>query len=121
MKCDQIRELMGAFLYGDLSPDEMREVRAHAQACGDCKQDLETRTSVVTAIGGKAPALSDSERQRVAWAVRGAVSRASEPEPARSRWLPAFGVAMAVIAGHRAGNRHRLPLSWAHWGAGSQV
>ena len=119
MKCDQIRDLMGAFLYGDLSPDEMREVRAHAQGCGECKRDLAARTSVVAAISDSAPALTDAERQRIAWAVRGAVSRAPVCEPAGRRWLPAFGVAMALVAGIALGTAINLVVS-GRWNLGSQ-
>lgn len=111
MKCDQIRDLMGAFLYGDLSADEMREVRAHAQGCGECKRDLEARTGVVAAISDRAPALTDAERQRIAWAVRGAVSRAPVREPTGRRWLPAFGLAMALVAGIALGTAINLVVA----------
>ena len=50
MKCRHVREMMGAYLYGDLDADDMREVRMHTQECVDCKEDLESRGRVISSL-----------------------------------------------------------------------
>ncbi len=75
MKCRQAQELMGAYLYGDLAPEEMRELRLHAQDCALCREDLAARGRVVSSLSDATPELSDEDRQRIAWSVKGAVSR----------------------------------------------
>ncbi len=98
MKCKQIKELMGAYLYGDLSPEEMREVRLHASACKECREDLQTRTAVVASVGSKTPELDDIDRQRIAWYVEGAVRRTESRGQSRLRLAPALAGGVLVIA-----------------------
>jgi hypothetical protein len=100
MKCKQIKELMGAYLYGDLSPEEMREVRLHANACGGCREDLRTRGAAVASVGDRVPDLTDLEKQRIAWYVEGAVRRNDARAPAGLRLAPILaGGTIAIAAG----------------------
>jgi hypothetical protein len=100
MKCKDIRDLMGPYLYGDLSLEEMRAVRTHAQLCEACREDISTQGMLIGSLGNRAPELTDDERQRIMWSVKGAV-RAQERE--RSifgfRFPPAYALAAAVIIG----------------------
>ncbi|MHB9035172.1 MAG: anti-sigma factor family protein [Armatimonadota bacterium] len=96
MKCKQIREMMGAYLYGDLEPQDMREVRLHAQDCEACRADLESRGLVVSSLGNEAPTLSDAERQRIAFNVKSAL-RAAQPKTAVWWLRPASAVALAAL------------------------
>lgn len=104
MKCKLIRDMMGAYLYGDLAPDEMRQVRVHTHECEACRADLAERGRVAASLGNTPPQLSDEDRQRIAWTVTGAV-RHSElaNQQTRIRWAPAFAVAAVLIAGLAAG------------------
>lgn len=99
MKCKQVKELMGAYIYGDLAPEEMRQIRLHAQDCPECREDIRARGAVISALDGSAPTLSDEDRQRIAWSVKGVVR--SEQERPSFRWWPvsAFGLAVVVLVG----------------------
>jgi len=73
MKCGHIREMMGAYLYGDLSPVEMNEVRLHIRECSQCREDLAEQKHIISLISDSAPQLTDEERERIAWTIKGAV------------------------------------------------
>ncbi len=105
MRCSQAQELMGAYLYGDLTPDEMRNLRLHTQECALCREDLTTRGRVVSSLSDATPELSDTDRQRIAWSVKGAVNRQRlENRPLILRLAPAMALAAAVlIAGFTLG------------------
>lgn len=93
MKCKETQELMGAYLYGDLTPDEMRGVREHTQGCNSCREDVESRGRVVASLDGTAPELTDEERMRISWAVKGAIRNSA---PARSGWQFTRGYVFAL-------------------------
>ncbi|MGC8861370.1 MAG: zf-HC2 domain-containing protein [Armatimonadota bacterium] len=97
MNCKRIQEMMGAYLYGDLAPDELREVRLHAQECPACREDLESRGRVLAAISANAPELSEEERSQIAWAVRGAIRNGALVQTG-FRWGYAAAVATVVAA-----------------------
>ena len=100
MKCKRIQDMMGPYLYGDLAPDEMREVRLHTQACAVCRADVESRGRVVSSLPDKAPELSDQDRLEIAWAVKGAVRNGAHAREAFSfRWGYVAAVASVVLAG----------------------
>lgn len=40
MRCDKYRELLSAYLDGDLSPKAMREVEGHLSVCERCAEEL---------------------------------------------------------------------------------
>lgn len=105
MKCREAQELMGAYLYGDLASEEMHELRIHAQDCALCREDLATRGRVISSLSDAAPVLSDTDRQRIAWSVKGAVRRKqARPRPLALRLAPALMLATAVlVAGFFAG------------------
>ena len=96
---------MGAYLYGDLAPDEMRELRVHAQDCVLCREDLATRGRVVSSLPDASPALSDTDRQRIAWSVTGAIRKQEvRTRPLALRLAPVLALAAAVlVAGFLAG------------------
>lgn len=105
MKCKQARDLIGAYLYGDLAPEEMRELRVHAQDCALCREDLASRGRAVSALDDATPVLTDEERQRIAWSVKGSVRRKQlETKPLALRLLPALGIATVLVAGVAVGN-----------------
>ncbi|MEN6356917.1 MAG: zf-HC2 domain-containing protein [Armatimonadota bacterium] len=117
MKCRQVRKLMGAYLYGDLEPEDMRDIRLHTQVCEQCRADLESRGMVVSSLNAQAPVLDDQDKQQLARSVKKAIdesgrdnlglNRANEPGAALWWWRPASAVALAgfVLAGFAIG-RH---------------
>lgn len=100
MKCRQAQVLIGAYIYGDLAPDEMKELRVHAQECALCREDLASRGRVISSLDDNVPALTDEEKQRIAWSVKGAVRREEFVQrPLFSRLVPTFALAGVLVAG----------------------
>lgn len=94
---------MGPYVYGDLSPDEMRSVRLHAAQCETCRKDLQSRGAAVSLIGRDVPELTDTEKQRIAWFVEGAVHATGARTPLRLRLAVAFGGVLLAAAGIAVG------------------
>ena len=95
---------MGAYLYGDLSPEEMREVRLHTQVCDRCRVDLEERGRVVASLGDAVPELTDQEKARIAWTVKGALRDNVAPRTGfRLKWGSALAAAVLAVAGLAVG------------------
>jgi len=103
--CRQIAGLFGGYIYGDLTPDEMREVRLHLDECPGCRTELEAQTRTVELIPRDRPSLSDEERQQVMWTVKGALRSLRLVAP--FRFSPGvaqgFAVAALLIAAFAAG------------------
>jgi hypothetical protein len=98
VSCKKIADLIGAYIYGDLTPDEMRMTRMHMEECQSCAKELEFRSKTLALIPTETPMLSDEEKQRIMWTVRGAVREQSKP--VRSGiFTPRFawGVAASLI------------------------
>lgn len=118
MNCRQVQELMGAYLYGDLSPEEMMHVRLHAQECAQCRGELESRKTVISAIPNQVPTLSDEERMQLTWAVKGAI-RNTQLAQQSSRWGYVFATGLvlamgAAVAGIIAYNSSKQPIAVEH-------
>lgn len=93
MKCKQARELMGVYLYGDLDPDEMRQLRLHTRNCAACREDLASRGRITSIIDDAAPKLDEDEKQRIMWSVSAAVdSPRTRRRPLWSRFAPALAM-----------------------------
>ncbi|HPP75045.1 MAG TPA: zf-HC2 domain-containing protein, partial [Armatimonadota bacterium] len=104
--CKNVADLFGAYIYGDLPPDEMKKLRLHIDECEECARELEIQSRVISMIPSEVPALSDEERQRIEWTVKGAI-RAKEKPVRIGLFSPAFikGFAFttAVVAAFAAG------------------
>ena len=113
MKCRQAKDLIGAYLYGDLAPEEMRDLRVHTQECALCREDLASRGRIVSSLDDSVPVLSDEEKLRIAWSVKGAVRKEQlERKPIALRLLPALALAGVLVASVFAGGylvTHRTP------------
>lgn len=100
MKCRQAQELIGAYLYGDLAADEMRDLRVHAQECAICREDLAGRGRIVSSLDDNVPMLSDEERLRIAWSVKGALRKEQlQRRPLALRLIPTFTITGLLVAG----------------------
>lgn len=71
--CKKINGLIGAYIYGDLTPEEMKRVRLHAAECKKCADEIAAQSRVVSIIPSEPPKLTDEERMRIAWTVKGAI------------------------------------------------
>lgn len=112
MKCNKVHRLMGAYLYGDLEPEDMRDIRLHIQVCERCRADLESRGHVISSLSMQTPSLSDNEKEWLADSIKQkiAVSRLdSIDEPKAINWwlrpAPIVGLAALVLIGFAFG-RH---------------
>lgn len=105
MKCRQAQNLMGAYLYGDLAPEEMRELRVHAQDCTICREDLATRGRIVSSLSDSVPSLGDADKQRIMWSVKGATRKPKvKPRSLAWRLAPVLGLVFIImLAGFVAG------------------
>lgn len=85
MSCDEVRELAGAYALGALSPDEAREIEAHAESCA-LHEDLRALVQAAAALPLAAPEREPPPalRERVVAAVTSAPARVPVPEE-RSR------------------------------------
>ncbi|MGI6295616.1 MAG: zf-HC2 domain-containing protein [Armatimonadota bacterium] len=115
MNCRQAKELMGAYLYGDLDPDQMRDLRLHAKDCACCREDLLSRGKVISALNDSVPAISDTDRQRIAWSVKGAVrNQQAYKTPLIVRLAPTAAlVAVVLLTGFFAGKITNRPSNQA--------
>lgn len=96
--CKKIAGMIGAYVYGDLSPDEMRCVRLHAEECSKCSREIEDRIRTIALIPTDTPTLTDEERQRVVWTVKGAI-RAKNERRRFSLFRPTFaqGIVLTTL------------------------
>ncbi|MBI2843145.1 MAG: zf-HC2 domain-containing protein [Armatimonadetes bacterium] len=96
--CGRIADLLGAYVYGDLTSEEMRKVEQHTESCAACARDLKSRERAVALVPNELPKLSDEEKQRIMWTVSGAVRPREQREAPRiSVWSLAKAAAVTVI------------------------
>ena len=55
MKCEEIRNLMDAYLDGELDPVTSQKVEQHLRECGECEQAYEVESAMAHAISQAAP------------------------------------------------------------------
>jgi len=100
MKCRQAQDLIGAYIYGDLAAEEMRDLRIHTQDCALCREDLASRGRIVSSLDDAVPMLTDEEKQRIAWSVKGAVRKEQfQRRPFALRLAPTLALAGVLVAG----------------------
>lgn len=97
MTCEQFTAQLSSWLDGTLSPDEAKEMLAHAEQCGDCGALTETMRSMLAhaLVMGEAPV---PEASAQAWrsAIRQEVSSTTKRTP-RSAFWTRFGVVAAAL------------------------
>jgi anti-sigma factor RsiW len=50
MKCEQVRELLGAYCAGELGSEEAGEIKKHVTSCSECARECREMTAVVSAL-----------------------------------------------------------------------
>jgi len=99
--CKKIAEMIGAYIYGDLSPVEMRTVRLHAEECEACSSEIEERIRTISLIPADVPVLSDEDRRRVMWTVKGAIKAKCDSQRFilfRPSFARGFALAAVILA-----------------------
>ncbi|MDO8586122.1 MAG: zf-HC2 domain-containing protein [Armatimonadota bacterium] len=95
-----VKDIIGAYIYGDLKPEEMRRVREHLDECAICRTDAESQAKVIACVPDSGRQLMEVDRQRIRWSVLGAVRRdsvASARRVAVWRLLRGFSAAGAMV------------------------
>lgn len=96
MKHEEIRELLGQWVDGELGESEAAAVSAHAAACAGCRAD-ERRLRRLGPALFRAAAPADPRRTE-AFVARVMARVEADSVPAWTRWLtPALGLALAGL------------------------
>jgi anti-sigma factor RsiW len=103
-RCDDVQEVLEAYLDRDLGPAEERAVAVHLRDCAECAREL----SVAEAVRSELRALPELDSpSRVLWRVRTATSRQTAGDGGRSAlrslaarpvFAAAASVALVVVA-----------------------
>ena len=72
MNCEEIRNLMDAYLDGELDPVISQKVEQHLRECGECEQAYEVETAMAHAISQTAPYYKapSALRERIQFSLR---------------------------------------------------
>jgi mycothiol system anti-sigma-R factor len=75
VKCEEIRNLMDAYLDGELDPVTIQKVEQHLRECGKCEQAYEVETAMAHAISQAAPYYKApiELRERIQFSLREAI------------------------------------------------
>ncbi len=79
-ECRNLKDMFVAYVYGDLPADDMRVVRLHAELCDDCRREIAALKRTLSLIPADVPDLTDEERLRIMWSVKGAVKAGRKAE-----------------------------------------
>ncbi|MDR7522521.1 MAG: zf-HC2 domain-containing protein [Armatimonadota bacterium] len=91
----RIARQLSAYLDGELSPDEMAEVRGHLDGCADCREDLEAMRATKRLLQRLKPPPLPAD---FAEGLRARLARDALWRPARWHWWPRPAVALAAAA-----------------------
>ena len=101
MNCTRVRQMLDAFIDGELDPATNADIEAHLGGCQDCARVRTERHALVGRIGADAPYYSAPLALRAA--IDRKLDRAGEPPrriPARPTWLQTGALAAGTaIAG----------------------
>lgn len=116
MNCEQMRAMLDAYIDGELSEEEARALRAHADTCEDCKRELAAAELLRDALGHMDDDLTVPLEAQAAW--RRAVRREAGKGRRRGalRWAYAAAAVLVlaigcttVLKGDVLGRRNALP------------
>jgi predicted anti-sigma-YlaC factor YlaD len=117
-ECKQLRDLLGPYLYGDVTDEERSRVDAHLNACEACREHLDACRSLSAQLPGDLLRPSEAAEARVLQAVQGRIAqhrrRASERLQRRASALRLAAVAATALVagmwiGHRVSGGPRAP------------
>jgi anti-sigma factor RsiW len=105
MECERMERRIGAWLDGELPPDQAREVAAHLERCPACAAELDGLRRLGDAIRAELPRLAAPEALRAAVRADAAPAPAASPPPiplhrrrAAPRWL-ALAASVLLLVG----------------------
>jgi anti-sigma factor RsiW len=83
--CDNIRESLGAWLDGELSPSESEAVRAHVNACPVCREERRQLEALNASVNKALASAAEPIRFEALW--RGVERRILEKQPWYAEWI----------------------------------
>ena len=109
MNCEEIKNLMDAYLDGELDPVTSQKVEEHLRSCGNCERAYEVETAMAHAIRQTAPYYKApiELRERIQFSLREAIGATSSHGTAGAGPLP--------VRRHQAARRgvfFEMPWSW---------
>jgi anti-sigma factor RsiW len=109
-ECRQLRDLLGPYLYGDVTDEERSRMDAHLSACEACRERLKACRALSVQLPGNLLQPSEATEERVLQAVQDRITehrrRASEKPQRRAFALRlAAAVLTALVAGLWIGHR----------------
>jgi hypothetical protein len=82
MKCEQVKEQLPLYLYGELSFDQEEAFETHLDGCAECRREVEVERAMHAALDGAA---ADPD-PALLWSCRDALRERLAVEPVRRRW-----------------------------------
>jgi mycothiol system anti-sigma-R factor len=109
VNCEEIKNLMNAYLDGELDPVTSQKIEEHLRECGKCEQAYEVETAMAHAISQAAPYYKAplELRDRIQVSLREAIGTSSSLPTARAGRLP--------VRRHEAARRGvllEMPWNW---------
>jgi hypothetical protein len=89
-----VHDVIGAYIYDALTPEETRQVRDHLEQCAECREDMESQTSAISCVPNTSRSLTELDKERIRWSVLGAVRR--EPTVRAPFWGIVRGLSAAA-------------------------
>jgi len=89
-----VHDVIGAYVYNALTPEETRQVRDHLDQCAECREDMESQASAISCIPDTSRSLTELDKERIRWSVIGAVRR--EPTVRAPFWGIVRGLSAAA-------------------------
>lgn len=117
MNCEQMRAKLDAYIDGELSEEEARALRDHAEACEDCKNELRAAELLRDALGHMDDDLVVPLEAQAAWrrAIRAEAGRRRQRRMMRYVYAAAAALVLVVgctaaLRGSHFGNQGTVPL-----------
>jgi hypothetical protein len=98
-----VHDVIGAYVFDALTPEETRRVSDHLEQCAECREDMESQAAVISHIPDTGRSLTELDRERIRWSVLGTVHR--EQAVRKPFWgiVRGFSAAAAVACVFAAG------------------
>ena len=88
--CEAYRDRISAYLDGELTGEECRELLAHLESCGDCRMYLDSELAIREALAGLETSAPEGFEARVMEKIRAEAGAAPEKKtaafPGWRRW-----------------------------------
>jgi hypothetical protein len=112
LNCDNIRDLLGSYLYDDFANGQRQQVTEHLEQCPTCRAEVEAQQRVLTQVQLPVPTVSEERWTQFHRDLRLRVTELETPRPrfALPKLLPwAVAVCALAMVIYLLATRPRLP------------